>query len=67
MCCDAETERQDNLDVARFLIKTKFSINLNEVTNVEINEKVYRIKLFEDFHGPKQIVVRKKKRVVSES
>lgn len=54
ICCDDETDKQQNLNVARYLIKTKFAMNLNEVFNVKINEKIYRIKLVEDFHGPKE-------------
>lgn len=53
ICCDDETDKQQNLNVARYLIKTKFAVNLNEVFNVKIN-KIYRIKLVEDFHGPKE-------------
>lgn len=35
--CDANTEKQKALDVARFLVNAKYSLNLNEIFNVEIN------------------------------
>ncbi|KAI5438061.1 hypothetical protein KIW84_023976 [Lathyrus oleraceus] len=57
ICCDEETEKHKNLDVARFLIKTKYSLNLNETFNVDVNNRIYRVKLVEDMHGPKRILV----------
>lgn len=45
------------MDVARFLVRTKYSLMLNETINVEINDHVYRIKMVEDMHGPKHIFI----------
>lgn len=59
MCSDEETEKHMKLDVSRLLIRTKYSMVLHETMNVEVNDKIYRIKLLEDMHGPKKIVVPK--------
>lgn len=34
-------------------------MGLNEAFNIEINNNVYRVKIVEDMHGPKRIVVPK--------
>lgn len=52
ICSDEETSKLLKLDMARFLIRMKSSMVLNQVINVEINEHVYRIKMVEDMHGP---------------
>lgn len=59
VCSDEETEENTKLDVVRFLIRTKYLINLNESITVGVNENVYNIKLVKDMHGPKRIVVPK--------
>lgn len=48
-----------NIDVARFLIRTKYSMVLNESINIGVNDNAYSIKLVKDVHGPKMIVVPK--------
>lgn len=45
------------LDVARILVRTKYNLVLNEIFNVDINDNIYRVKLVEDMHGPKRIVI----------
>lgn len=45
------------MDVTRFLIRTKSTMVLNESFSLEVNEYVYGIKLVEDMHGLKQIVI----------
>ena len=67
MCCDEETDKHLKFGVVRFLIKTKYSLNLNETFNIEINRRIYRVKLVEYLHGPKRIVVPKMAREVNES
>lgn len=57
VCLDDETRDNSRMDVARFLIRTKSSLVLNESINVEVNDHVYGIKLVEDMHVPKRIVV----------
>ncbi|XP_058775700.1 uncharacterized protein LOC131649953 [Vicia villosa] len=56
VCIDEETKNHTKLDVARFLIRTKYLMNLNESINVGVNENFYSIKLVEDMHGPKRLV-----------
>lgn len=50
---------QLNMDVVRILARTKYSMGLNEAFNIEIHNNVYRVKIVEDMHGPKRIVVPK--------
>ncbi|XP_058761119.1 uncharacterized protein LOC131634461 [Vicia villosa] len=57
VCSDDETREHKRMDVARFLVRTKYSLVLNETINVEINDQVYQIKLVKDMHGPKRIIV----------
>ncbi|XP_058741575.1 uncharacterized protein LOC131613953 [Vicia villosa] len=57
VCSDDETRDHTRMDVARFMIRTKSSMVLNETFNLEVNKHVYGIKLVEDMHGPKRIVV----------
>lgn len=57
VCLDEETSNQKKLDVAKFMIRTKYSLVLNETINVDINDHVYSIKLVEDMHGPKRLYV----------
>lgn len=56
---DDETRDLVRMDVARFQIKTKYSMVLNEAFKLEVNDHVYNVKLVEDVHGPKRIVVAK--------
>lgn len=57
ICLDEETHKRTRMDVARILVRTKYSLVLNQTFNVEINDKVYSIKMVEDMHGPKRLVV----------
>lgn len=59
MCMDKETRELSRMDIARFLIRTKYSMVLNESINVGVNDHVYFIKLSEDMHGPKSIEIPK--------
>lgn len=52
---DDETKNLKRMDMARFLVRTKYSLVINETVNIEINNHVYSIKLVEDMHGPKRI------------
>lgn len=67
MCCDEEIDKPLKFGVVRFLIKTKYFLNLNETFNIEINRRIYRVKLVEYLHGPKRIMVPKVAREVNES
>lgn len=42
---DEETEKHLKMDMARFLIKTKYMMNINKTFKVGVNNKIYRIKL----------------------
>lgn len=59
VCSDEDTRDLVKMDVARFMIRTKSSMVLNESFNVEVNKHVYGVKLVEDMHGPKRLVVLK--------
>lgn len=52
VCSDDETREQVKMDVARILVRTKYSMVLNETFNMEINDNIYRIKMVEDMHEP---------------
>lgn len=41
-------------------------MNLNETFNVDVNNKIYRVKLVEDMHGPKMIFIPNVDSMVSE-
>lgn len=43
------------MDVARFLIRTRCAIMLNETFNIKINEETCRIKMTEDSYDPMRI------------
>lgn len=60
ICSDEATLKRDCMDVARFLVRTKCSIVLNESFSVQINDEVFRIKMVEDYHAPLRIGVRNK-------
>lgn len=47
------------MDVARVPVKIKYFLILNQTFNVEVNNNVYMIKLVEDNHFLKQIVISK--------
>lgn len=47
------------MDVTRFLVRTKYSMVLIETLNMEINDNIYRIKMVDDMHEPKHIVIPK--------
>lgn len=49
------------MDVARILLKKKFSIVLNETYNIGIKDDVFRIKVVEDHHRPLRITKMKPK------
>ena len=58
------------MDVARILVRTKYTMILNEAFNMEINNNVYRIKLVEDEYVLKRILMsvkEKRKRTFVES
>lgn len=59
MCSNEETLMQSNMDVARIPVKTKYCLVLNQTFNVEVNNNVYMIKLVEDNHILKRIVISK--------
>lgn len=59
VCSDDETREQVKMDVARFLVRTKYSMVLNETFNMEINDNIYRIKMVDDMHEPKYIIIPK--------
>lgn len=50
---DKETNKQKNMDVVHILVRTKYSFDLNENFNVEINNNIFNVKLVEDMHGRK--------------
>lgn len=54
---DKETRTHKRVEVARFMIRTKYSLVLNETINIYINDHIYCIKLVEDMHGPKRFFV----------
>lgn len=62
VCLDKETRDQSNIDAAIILVKTKYSLVLNEFFNVGINDEVFNIKMEEDMHGPKRIEEPRRKR-----
>lgn len=45
VCSDDETRSQHKMDVARIMVKMKYTIVLNEAFNVAVNKEVFRIKL----------------------
>lgn len=51
--------KQSRMDVSRIQVRTKYSMNLNQIYNVDINDNVYRIKVVEDEYGPKRITISK--------
>lgn len=55
---DEETMKHRRMDVARFLVRTKYSLVLNETINIEIKNHIYRIKLVDDMHGLKHIIMK---------
>lgn len=59
VCMDQESNERKKMDVARFLIRTKYYMILNESINIGVNDNTYSIKLVEYMHGPKRIVVPK--------
>lgn len=63
VCSDPETREQVKFDVAKILVKTKYCLVLNQMFNVEINDKNYRVKLVKDMHVPKRIFIPKEPRV----
>lgn len=67
MCSDEETDNHMKSDIVIFFIKTKYSMNLNETFNVDVNNKIYRVKLVEDMHGPKRIFIPKVDSIVNET
>lgn len=67
MCYDEETDNHMKSDIAIFFIKTRYSMNLNETFNVDVNNKIYRVKLVEDMHGPKRIFIPNVDSMVSET
>lgn len=48
-----------SMDVARILVRIKYSSYLNENFNMEINNNIFNIKLVEDMHGSKWIQIPK--------
>lgn len=58
-CLDEETSKQKKMDVARILVRAKYSSDLNENFNMEINNNIFNIKLVEGMHGPKRIHIPK--------
>ena len=48
VCSVEETTKQSKMDVARILVRTKYSLVLNETFDVEINNNVFGVKILED-------------------
>lgn len=69
VCFDDNTIIQINMDVTRFMVRTKSSMVLNEAFNVHANDEVFMLKLVEDSHGPLRIRMNKdqNKKVDSDS
>ncbi|CAL5211658.1 unnamed protein product [Lathyrus oleraceus] len=59
VCFNDNTIIQINMDVARFMVRTKSSMVLNEAFNVHVNDEVFMLKLVEDSHGPLRIRMNK--------
>lgn len=57
LCSNDETRNQSKMDVTRILVRTKQSMVLNKAFNGEINSNVNWMKLVEDDHGPKIILM----------
>lgn len=55
MCSDDDTREQTTMDVARILLRTKFSLVLNEAFNVNINGNMFNFKVVMDPHEPLRI------------
>ena len=56
ICADENTSKGVCLYVARFMVKTKCAVVLNETFNVLFNFVSFRIKMMEDTHGPLRIL-----------
>lgn len=52
VCADDNTSKRDCMDLARFIVRTKCAVVLNETFNIPINDVTFRIKMTEDTHGP---------------
>lgn len=52
VCADENTYKGVCLYVARFMVKTKCAVVLNETFNVLFNFVSFRIKMMEDTHAP---------------
>lgn len=48
VCSVEETTKQSKMNVVRILVRTKYSLVLNETFNVEINNNVFGVKILED-------------------
>lgn len=55
VCCDDNTLKGENLDIARILFRTTCASVLNESFSLCINGIVFKIKMSEDTHVPLRI------------
>ena len=51
VCSDDYTSRGVRMDVARIMTKTRCALEINEVLNILINNKLFIIKLMEEAPG----------------
>lgn len=56
ICADENTSKGVCMNVARFMVKTKCALVLNETFNVLVNDVTFRIKMTEDTHCPLRIM-----------
>lgn len=52
VCCDDNTLKPENMDIARFLVRTSRVEVLNEVIRVVIDGEPFTIKITKDMYGP---------------
>lgn len=57
MCSDEEIGKQSKMDVARILVRTKYTLVLSETFNDGINNYIFRIKMIEDLKGLFRVVI----------
>lgn len=61
VCCDESTLNRVNMDITPILVRTNFTVVLDDAFNVNIDDKVFRIKMVEDSYGLLRIVLNQKR------